>query len=81
MAEEHCHTNSQDLISEKLCGEKDVDPTCGFMASPEVRSGTPAYMLRAKTKGKACTHMLPRATTALKPTSRLREGTSATMCP
>jgi hypothetical protein len=36
MTEVHCHTNNQDLISEKLCGEKDVGLTYDFMASPEV---------------------------------------------
>jgi hypothetical protein len=36
MAESHYHTNSQDRILEKLRGEKDVGPTCGFTTSPEV---------------------------------------------
>jgi hypothetical protein len=36
MAEAHYHINSQDRISEKLHGKKDVVPTCGFTASPEV---------------------------------------------
>jgi hypothetical protein len=91
MIEAHCHTNSQDLISEKkkLLGEKDVGPTCGFTASPKVGPGplliscepsTLTYMLQAKTKGKACTHALPHATAASKPTSLLSEGSSATTC-
>jgi hypothetical protein len=36
MVEVHYHINSQDRISEKLHGKKDVVPTCGFTASPEV---------------------------------------------
>jgi hypothetical protein len=37
--EAHYHSNSQDGILEKLHGERDVGPTCGFIASPEVGSG------------------------------------------
>jgi hypothetical protein len=37
--EEHYHSNSQDGISEKLRGERDVGPTCGFTTSSEVGSG------------------------------------------
>jgi hypothetical protein len=41
----------------------------------------PAYMLQAKTKGKVCTHVLPRAIVAPEPTSMLREGFSTATCP
>jgi hypothetical protein len=90
MAEAHYNTNSQDRISEKLCGERDVGPTYGFTASPEVgpgvtigtlQTGYLVYRLQAKTKGKACTHTLPRATTAPKPASLLREGSDAATYP
>jgi hypothetical protein len=39
MAEVHCHTNNQDLISEKLRGEKDIGPIYKFMASPKMGPG------------------------------------------
>jgi hypothetical protein len=45
------------------------------------RLGTPAYMLQAKSKGKACAHALPRATVAPEPASLLREGSGAATCP
>jgi hypothetical protein len=45
------------------------------------RPDTPAYMPQAKTKGQACAHALPHATTALEPASLLREGSSTTTCP
>jgi hypothetical protein len=45
------------------------------------RPGTPAYMLQAKTKVKACAHGLPRATAAPEPASLLREGSDAATCP
>jgi hypothetical protein len=38
-------------------------------------------MLQAKSKGKACTHTLPRATATPEPASLLREGSGATTCP
>jgi hypothetical protein len=90
MADSHCHSNSQDQISEKLCRKKDVGPTCGFTASHKVvrgplsvpcRPSTPVYMLQAKTMGRACAHALPRATTALEPASLLREGSGIVTCP
>jgi hypothetical protein len=45
------------------------------------RLDTPTYMLQAKTKGKACTHMLPHGTVTLEPASLLREGSSGATCP
>jgi hypothetical protein len=45
------------------------------------RPGTPVYRLQAKTKGRACTHMLPRATTAPEPTSLLKEDSGVVTCP
>jgi hypothetical protein len=39
MVEAHYHTNSQGRVLEKLHWEKDVGPTCGFTASPEVGPG------------------------------------------
>jgi hypothetical protein len=45
------------------------------------RPGTPAYMLQAKTKVKACAHGLPRATAAPEPASLLREGSDTATCP
>jgi hypothetical protein len=45
------------------------------------RPGTSSYMLHAKSNGKACTHVLPHATTASEPTSLLREGSSPATCP
>jgi hypothetical protein len=90
MAEAHYHTNSQDQISEMLCGERDVGPTCAFTTSPDMGPGAtigtmqtehPAYMLQAKTKGKAYAYALPCATVALEPISLLREGSNAITCP
>jgi hypothetical protein len=48
MAEVHYHTNSQDQISEKLCGERDVGPTCGFTASTKVGSGATVGTLHTR---------------------------------
>jgi hypothetical protein len=90
MVEAHYHTNSQDQISEMLCGEKDVGPTYVFTASPDMGPGAtigtmqtehPVYMLQAKTKGKAYAYTLPCATVALEPISLLREGSNAVTCP
>jgi hypothetical protein len=39
MVEAHYHINNQHRILEKLHGETDVGPTCGFIASPEVGQG------------------------------------------
>jgi hypothetical protein len=56
----YSHFNRQGLILEELHGKKDVGPTCGFAASPEVglgvlsvplRPSTPAYKLKIKTRG------------------------------
>jgi hypothetical protein len=45
------------------------------------RSGTPAYMLQAETKGKVCVHTLQCATAVLKPASLLRESSGTATCP
>jgi hypothetical protein len=58
----------QDTTSRKAVREKDVDPTRGFTASPEVGPGTtigtpqtgyPYVQLQVKMKGKTCPHARP----------------------
>jgi hypothetical protein len=52
-----------------------------YMHLMTANTGYPVYMLQAKTKGKACAHVLPRATTAPEFASLLREGSDAATCP
>jgi hypothetical protein len=68
---------------EDRAGEKVLAPPMGSLPLPRwvwgplsvpCRLGTPAYMLQAKTKGKICVHMLPRATMVPGPASLLRGG-------
>jgi hypothetical protein len=72
-----------------LHGERDAGPTYGSLPllrwaqgplSVPSRLGTPAYIIQAKTKVKACTHALSRATAAPEPASLLREGSGAATC-
>jgi hypothetical protein len=44
------------------------------------RSGTPAYMLQAKIKGKICVYTLTRVIAALELTFHLKEGSDAVIC-
>jgi hypothetical protein len=90
MTKAHYHTNSQDRISEKLCGEGDVDPTYGFTASLEVGLGATVHTLQTgyhrvqascQDKGQ---DMRPHAATcpaAPEPAYLLMEGFGATTCP
>jgi hypothetical protein len=69
MIEAHYHSNRQDIISEKLHGEKKMlIPSAGLLPptrrargplSVPCRLGTPAYNLQVKTKSGACNHTSP----------------------
>jgi hypothetical protein len=48
LAEAHYHSNRHDEISEKLRGEKDVGPICGFAASLEVGLGATVGTLQTR---------------------------------